>query len=124
MSAPESTLTPSEALLLLLDHVDYSRGACGLLEHVGAVLPSIVIEQCREAIAASRREDARPMVDVAPPATARERWIYEQGRLAERDPRTPADGPIATIHVDGSFCHVEWHREAPNEIHLPVFERA
>jgi len=30
----------------------------------------------------------RPMVDLAPPATARERWIYEQGRLAERDPRS------------------------------------
>ena len=32
---------------------------------------------------------ARPMVDMVPPATARDRWMYEQGRLAERDPRTP-----------------------------------
>jgi hypothetical protein len=31
----------------------------------------------------------RPMVDMVPPATARDRWMYEQGRLAERDPRTP-----------------------------------
>lgn len=30
-----------------------------------------------------------PMVDMTPPATARDRWMYEQGRLAERDPRTP-----------------------------------
>lgn len=29
------------------------------------------------------------MVDMTPPATARDRWMYEQGRLAERDPRTP-----------------------------------
>lgn len=28
------------------------------------------------------------MVDMVPPATARDRWMYEQGRLAERDPRT------------------------------------
>lgn len=30
------------------------------------------------------------MVDMVPPATARDRWMYEQGRLAERDPRTHA----------------------------------
>lgn len=28
------------------------------------------------------------MVDMTPPATARDRWMYEQGRLAERDPRS------------------------------------
>lgn len=33
-------------------------------------------------------ETNRPMVDTTPPATARDRWMYEQGRLAERDPRT------------------------------------
>ena len=31
------------------------------------------------------------VVDMVPPATARDRWMYEQGRLAERDARTPAD---------------------------------
>ena len=30
-----------------------------------------------------------PMVDMTPPATRRDRWMYEQGRLAERDARTP-----------------------------------
>lgn len=30
------------------------------------------------------------MVDMVPPATARDRWMYEQGRLAERDPRSHA----------------------------------
>lgn len=29
------------------------------------------------------------MVDMQPPATRRDRWMYEQGRLAERDARTP-----------------------------------
>lgn len=28
------------------------------------------------------------MIDMSPPATLRDRWMYEQGRLAERDPRT------------------------------------
>lgn len=44
------TLTPLEALLLLLDQVDYTAGACRLTEQVGAVLPIEVIERCREAI--------------------------------------------------------------------------
>ena len=30
------------------------------------------------------------MADMTPPATARDRWMYEQGRLAERDPRSHA----------------------------------
>ncbi len=29
--------------------------------------------------------------------------------------------PIATIHVDGSFVHVEWHDEVPNVCHMPVY---
>ena len=46
----------------------------------------------REAIAVL----VAPMVDMTPPATARDRWMYEQGRLAERDPRTPpAPAPVA-----------------------------
>lgn len=39
------------------------------------------------------------MVDMVPPATARDRWMYEQGRLAERDARThaieAASSPVA-----------------------------
>jgi hypothetical protein len=33
---------------------------------------------------------------------------------------SPAE-PIATIHVDGSFVHVQWHATAPNVCHMPVF---
>lgn len=38
------------ALLLLLDQVDYTTGACGLTEMVGAVLDQKVIEQCRKVL--------------------------------------------------------------------------
>lgn len=37
---------------------------------------------------AAQAQEAAPIVDMTPPATARDRWMYEQGRLAERDPRT------------------------------------
>jgi hypothetical protein len=39
------------ALHLILDSVDYTAGACGLTEMVGAVLPTVVIERARAAIA-------------------------------------------------------------------------
>lgn len=39
------------ALLTVLDHVDYTKGACGLTEMVGAVLPKEVIALARKAIA-------------------------------------------------------------------------
>ena len=43
------------------------------------------------------------MVDMHPPATRRDRWMYEQGRLAERDPRShttpPAAQPAADIEI-------------------------
>ncbi len=35
-------------------------------------------------------EQPGTIVDMVPPATRRDRWMYEQGRLAERDPRTHA----------------------------------
>ena len=38
---------------------------------------------------------APTMVDMVPPATRRDRWMYEQGRLAERDPRTFRAAPVA-----------------------------
>jgi hypothetical protein len=37
-------MTLREALLLLLDHVDYTKGACILTEMVGAVLPLSVLD--------------------------------------------------------------------------------
>lgn len=36
------------------------------------------------------QQAAAVMVDCVPPATSRDKWFYEQGRLAERDPRTHA----------------------------------
>ena len=40
--------------------------------------------------------------------------------IVNHTPTVAAD-PVATIHVDGSFVHVEWHRTMPNECHMPVF---
>ena len=39
------------ALLTVLDQVDYTNGACGLTEMVGAALPKEVIALARKAIA-------------------------------------------------------------------------
>lgn len=39
--------------------------------------------------AGQEQEDPALIVDTVPPATSRDRWMYEQGRLAERDPRSP-----------------------------------
>lgn len=55
--ALKNALSPVEALSLILDQVDYTRGACRSTEMVGAVLDQTVIKQCREAIAASPRVD-------------------------------------------------------------------
>lgn len=43
-------LTCKEALQLLLDQVDFTKGACSPTNMVGAVLPKDVIERCHEAI--------------------------------------------------------------------------
>lgn len=29
--------------------------------------------------------------------------------------------PIATLHVDGSYVHTEWHVTRPHECHIPVY---
>ena len=39
------------ALLTVLDQVDYTSGACGVTEMVGAVLPKEIIALARKAIA-------------------------------------------------------------------------
>ena len=43
-------LTPTEALRLLLDHVDYKSNNCSVTDMVGGVLPTQVIETCRETL--------------------------------------------------------------------------
>ena len=42
------------ALGVILDAVDYTRGACRLNELIGAVLPAEVIALCHERLAAHR----------------------------------------------------------------------
>jgi hypothetical protein len=64
----------------------------------------------RFALAATPATPVQPMVDMSPPATARDRWMYEQGRLAERDPRTPKPAAaVPTVEAgqgehDGTLC--------------------
>lgn len=48
------TLTTTEALRLILDQVDYTKGACGLSEAVGGCLDKQVIETCHQALAVDR----------------------------------------------------------------------
>lgn len=47
------------AVLLLLDHVDYTAGACSLTEMVGAVLPKEIIAIARKAVALERAEGTK-----------------------------------------------------------------
>lgn len=39
------------ALRLLLDHIDYTHGACGLAEPVGGALPREIISRAHQALA-------------------------------------------------------------------------
>lgn len=43
------------ALLVVLDQVDYTSGACGLTEMVGAVLPNGIIKKAREALSEDKK---------------------------------------------------------------------
>jgi hypothetical protein len=49
---PAPSTDPATALRTLLDHVDYTSGACRMTELVGAVLPREVIALCRASLAA------------------------------------------------------------------------
>ena len=42
-------LSPTEALLLLLDQIDYTRGACGPTELIGALIAPDILAKCRRA---------------------------------------------------------------------------
>lgn len=44
-------MTCKDALLLLLDQVDFTAGACSPTEMVGACIPKVVLDKCRAAIA-------------------------------------------------------------------------
>lgn len=49
------------------------------------------------------------MVDMTPPATARDRWMYEQGRLAERDPRSRSSAQIEVERLTALINTPEIH---------------
>ncbi len=49
-------LTVREALLTVLDSVDYTKGACAPTEMVGAVLPKEVIQLASEALAEDEKQ--------------------------------------------------------------------
>ena len=52
--------TLRQALLVLLDQVDYTAAACGPTEMVGAVLPIEVIRLARQALAEDAGEPPEP----------------------------------------------------------------
>lgn len=58
------------ALLTILDNVDYTNSACGFTEMVGAVLPKVVIENAREALAAPPTSEWNEAIDRARSACA------------------------------------------------------
>lgn len=49
----------------------------------------------------------RVLPDMCPPATARDRWMFEQGRLAERASAPVADTPARNLSADGGFFRRE-----------------
>lgn len=91
--AEAKPLTVREALLLVLDQVDYTKGACSFTEMVGACLPAEVIDRARQALAAHG-----VMVDVAPgycnPATG-------EPYLRHADPLRDALQQIANMDPAG-----------------------
>ena len=60
-----------------------------LREHASPHIKILRAELGRLHALAASAPVAPTMVDMVPPATSRDRWMFEQGRLAERDPRTP-----------------------------------
>jgi len=69
----------------------------------GGRWPSDWISAVRRGLALAQPASPAPltdvMVDMVPPATSRDRWMYEQGRLAERDSRTPKAAALASPQV-------------------------
>lgn len=51
-----------EALLTILDHVDYTTGSCKAMEMIGAVLPKEVIDLARDAIEEESKQDVAPVI--------------------------------------------------------------
>jgi hypothetical protein len=55
-------MNSKEALLTVLDHVDYTRNSCKAMEMVGAVLPKEVIDLARDAIEEESKQDVAPVI--------------------------------------------------------------
>ncbi len=67
------TLSPAEALRLILDQVDYTNGNCGPTEMVAAVLSTDVIATCRAArLEMKLRGDRRQGIEEAAQVAERE----------------------------------------------------
>ena len=51
-------MTPKQALILLLGHVDYASGACRAKDPVGDILPDEIIMLCRQVLIESEEPNA------------------------------------------------------------------
>ena len=79
-------MTPREALLLVLDQVDYTVGACSPTDMVAAALPTVVIDRARAALAGGHppaRGDVPPPALLALPSE----WL-EPGAVVPVDAQT------------------------------------
>src|ERR1051325_2877127 len=104
MAVDVSVLTAREALLTVLDQVDYTRGACSPTEMVGAVLPRQVIELARNAAAlAAPPASADAAVAALVAKVARKFGSFGGGRVSDWNPLTHAlkdERPMFGLGVD------------------------
>jgi hypothetical protein len=70
------------------------------------LLDVVARDKARKAITAIKQAQAEVMANMTPPATARDKWMYEQGRLAERDPRTHAIKQAEQAQAPVDACEV------------------
>lgn len=78
---------------ILAEKQDHVAGSIAhqRMERAEAALRGVLpeVQEGRASAEELAKDLSRPMVDISPPASLRDRQMYEQGRLAERDPRTP-----------------------------------
>lgn len=84
---PKREMTPTEALRLILDQVDYTAGAGSAAEPVGGLLSVEVINTCRAALASQINEKNRMTL-----ANLRQRHDnFTQGRIGSQSTASYAD---------------------------------
>ena len=84
-------MTTKDVLALALEALESSHEWLQNYDYSGDYPETELCQRNIDAITAikqAQQAQAEVMVDMTPPATARDKWMYEQGRLAERDPRT------------------------------------